>query len=63
MEEAHLKRLMSKKSCFPDNSAYESFFGRMKNKMFYDCNDIEEKIKVSLDGLSPMKYKHNLEIA
>ena len=29
---------MSKKGCFPDNSAYEGFFGRLKNEMFYFCS-------------------------
>ena len=27
---------MSKKGCLPDNSACEGFFGRIKNKMFYN---------------------------
>nr|NSL46980.1 IS3 family transposase [Dendrosporobacter quercicolus DSM 1736] len=35
MEQAHLIRSMSKKGCSPDNSACESFFGRLKNEMFY----------------------------
>lgn len=26
---------MSKKGCFPDNSAMEEFFGRLKNEFFY----------------------------
>ena len=35
MERAGLTRSMSKKGCFPDNSACEGFFGRLKNEMFY----------------------------
>jgi len=35
MEDANLTRSMSKKSCSPDNSACEGFFGRLKNEMFY----------------------------
>ena len=35
MDEAGLKRSMSKKGCSPDNSACEGFFGRLKNEMFY----------------------------
>ena len=29
---------MSKKGCSPDNSAFEGFFGRLKNEMFYSCS-------------------------
>ena len=35
MKKAGLHRSMSKKGCFPDNAAYEGFFGRLKNEMFY----------------------------
>jgi len=35
MERAQLMRSMSKKSCSPDNSACEGFFGRLKNEMLY----------------------------
>ena len=35
MNAAGLIRFMSKKSCSPDNSACEGFFGRLKNEMFY----------------------------
>jgi transposase InsO family protein len=35
MEEASLKRSMSKKGCSPDNAACEGFFGRLKNEFFY----------------------------
>lgn len=35
MNDAALIRSMSKKGCAPDNSAFEGFFGRMKNEMFY----------------------------
>lgn len=36
MEDAGMKRSMSKKGCSPDNSACEGFFGRLKNEMFYN---------------------------
>ena len=36
MDKAGLTRSMSKKGCSPDNSACEGFFGRLKNKMFYE---------------------------
>lgn len=32
---------MSEKGCFPDNSACEGFFGRLKNEMFY-CRSWED---------------------
>ncbi len=35
MEKAQLTRSTSKKGCSPDNSAFEGFFGRLKNEMFY----------------------------
>ena len=35
LKEAKISRSMSKKGCSPDNSACESFFGRIKNEMFY----------------------------
>ena len=50
MDEAGLTRSMSKKGCSPDNSAYEGFFGRMKNEMFYgekwDKISVEEFISI-----------------
>lgn len=36
MTQSGLQRSMSKKGCSPDNSAYEGFFGRLKNEMFYN---------------------------
>lgn len=30
-----LIRSISKKGCSPDNAAFEGFFGRIKNEMFY----------------------------
>lgn len=36
MDNAGLKRSMSKKGCSPDNSACEGVFGRIKNEMFYN---------------------------
>lgn len=38
IESNGLKRSMSKKGCLPDNAACEAFFGRLKNKMFYNRN-------------------------
>lgn len=35
MRAAGLARSLFKKGCFPDNSACEGFFGRLKNEMFY----------------------------
>lgn len=36
MENPGLIRSMSKKGCFPDSSACEGFFGRLKNELFYN---------------------------
>lgn len=36
MNDAELKRSMSKKGCSPDNSACEGFFGIVKNELFYN---------------------------
>lgn len=36
MNDSGLLRSMSKKGCSPDNSAYEGFFGQLKNEMFYN---------------------------
>lgn len=38
MKRTKLVRSMSKKGCSPDSSACESFFGRMKNEMFYNSS-------------------------
>lgn len=35
MKKAGLIRSMSKKGCSPDNTAFEGFFGRLKNKRLY----------------------------
>lgn len=35
LKEDKISRSMSKKGCSSNNSAYESFFGRIKNEMFY----------------------------
>lgn len=35
MNTVGLTRSMSRKSCLPDDSACEGFFGRLKNEMFY----------------------------
>jgi len=53
MEEADLRRSMSKKGCSPDNSACEGFFYRSKNEMFYNRNwagvTLEEFIEILND--------------
>ena len=50
MDEAKLIRSMSKKSCSPDNSACEGFFGRLKNEVFYGRSwvgvSIEEFVEI-----------------
>ena len=38
MDNAKLKRLMSRKGCSPDNAACEGFFGRLKKELFYPRN-------------------------
>ena len=38
MDEAGLKRSMSKKGCSPDNAACEGFFGHLKTELFYTRN-------------------------
>ena len=38
MNDAGLKRSMSKKGCSPDNAACEGFFGILKTEMFYNRN-------------------------
>ena len=48
-EKTGLLRSMSRKGCSPDNTACEVFFGRFKNKFFYNRDwshvSIPEKIK------------------
>ena len=36
IQDAGLRRSMSKKGCSPDSSACEGFFGHIKNEMFYN---------------------------
>ena len=36
MQDAGLRRSMSKKGCSPDNAACEGFFGHLKNELFYN---------------------------
>lgn len=40
MDEFGYIRSMSKKGCYPDNAAYEGFFGTLKKEFFYPrkCN-------------------------
>lgn len=69
---------MSKKGCSPDNSAMEGLFRRLKVEFFYgrdwsgwsmDALDDyihwynEERIKLSLGGMSPMQYRRSLGLA
>ena len=55
MDKAKLKRSMSRKGCYADNSACEGLFGRIKNEMFYNQNwqnvSINEFIKILNDYL------------
>lgn len=56
MEEAGLIRAMSKKGCSPDNSAFEGFFGRLKNEMFYNRSWIDVSVDEFIETLD--KYIH-----
>lgn len=56
MDNAGLKRSMSKKGCSPDNSACEGFFGRLKNEMFYGRDWKNTSIDEFIDILN--KYIH-----
>ena len=51
MNEAGLTRSMSKKGCSPDNAACESFFGRLKNEMFYNYLWTNTTIDEFIDAL------------
>lgn len=52
MNQAGLKRSMSKKGCSPDNSACEGLFGRIKNEMFYNKNFTGVSIQEFIDILN-----------
>ena len=51
MEDAGLIRSMSMKGCSPDNAACEAFFGRLKNKMFYNHSWLNVTINEFIDIL------------
>jgi len=52
MKESGLQQSMSKKSCSPDNSACEGFFGRLKNEMFYNRSWSNVTIKEFIEILN-----------
>ena len=43
---------MSKKGCSPDNSAYEGFFGGLKNEMFYSNSWLDVTMETFIDKLN-----------
>jgi len=45
MGEARLARSMSRKACSPDDAARESFFGRLKNEMYYRRNWLDTTLE------------------
>jgi len=68
-----------KKGCSSENSAYEEFFGCLKNEVFYGVSwkgiiidsfiheldqymYANDRIKLSLGGMSPVNYKRSLEL-
>ena len=59
MEEANLLRSMSKKGCTADNSAYEGFFGWIKNEMFYNRKWFGVSIAKFLDILNSYLHWYN----
>lgn len=52
MDKAGLTRSMSKKWCWPDNSACEGVFGRLKNEMFYNTDGTGISISEFIDKLN-----------
>lgn len=52
MNQAGLKRSMSKKGCSPDNAACEGLFGRIKNEMFYNKNFTGVSVQEFIDILN-----------
>ena len=52
MENAGLTCSMSKKGCSPDNAAFEGFFGRLKNKMFYGRSWIDISMETFIDEIN-----------
>ena len=52
IESNGLRRSMSKKGCFPDNSTCEGVFGRLKNEMFYNTEWTGVSISEFIDILN-----------
>ena len=59
MENAGLKRSMSKKGCCADNSACEGLFGRIKNEMFYNRDWRDTSIPQFIDILNEYLIWYN----
>ena len=59
MEKAGLARSMSKKGCFPDNSACEGLFGRLKNEMLYNREWTGVSIQEFIDILNEYLVWYN----
>ena len=59
MNQAGLKRSISKKGCSPDNSACEGLFGRIKNEMFYNKNFTGISIQEFIDILNDYLIWYN----
>ena len=50
---------MSKKGCFPDNSACEGLFGRLKNEMLYNRDWTGVSIQEFIDILNEYLVSYN----
>ena len=61
MDNAGLIRSMSRKGCTPDNSAWEGFFGRIKNEMFYHRSWEHVSIDEFIDELDSYLRWYNEE--
>ena len=59
MEKAGLERSMSQKGCYPDNSACEGLFGRLKNEMFYNRDWTGVSIQEFIDILNEYLVWYN----
>lgn len=59
MEQAGLRRSMSKKGCSPDNAACEGLFGRLKNEMFYNRDWTGVSIQEFIDILNEYLIWYN----
>lgn len=56
MDNAGLKRSISKKGCSPDNAVCKGFFGRLKNEMFYNNTWSDVTVEEFIDKLN--QYIH-----